>query len=309
MPNVTVVLPCYNGADHLATSVPSVLAQTHTDFQLIIVDDGSTDQTRTVAEAYSQRDARIRAISQSNKGLPGARNTGLAASDSRYVSFLDADDTWHPRFLEKLQAELNNAKAAGVAYCGWQNFGVSGGRGEPFIPPDYENKHKQERLLEGNRWPVHAAMSRRDAIAVSGNFDEELRASEDYDFWLRIALQHPIVRVPEVLAFYHHHGTEQMSADKANIAIHHWKVQLRFLQQNPGVQNALGMRRVRELTLGELTRRGMAAYWAGDISAARHIFLPVLARAYGTPKQWAYMLSTLMPSPVHAALRKMRHSR
>jgi len=307
MPNVTVVLPCYNGAVHLATSVPSVLAQTHTDFQLLIVDDGSTDQTRTVAEAYSQQDPRIRVISQLNKRLPGARNTGLAASDSNYVAFLDADDTWHPQFLEKLEAALNNRRSAGVAYCGWQNLGVSGGRGEPFIPPDYENKYKQERLLAGNRWPVHAAMSRRDAIAISGNFDEDLRACEDYDFWLRIAVQHPIVLVPEVLAFYHHHGTEQMSADKATIAIHHWKVQLRFLQQNPGVTDALGKRRVRELTLGELTRRGMTAYWEGDISAARRMFLPVLARGYGIRKHGAYMLSTLMPASAHTALRRIRH--
>lgn len=97
MPEVSVIIPCYNHGHYLPHAVNSVLAQTFTDWEAIIVDDGSTDNTREVAAQFT--DERVRYVHQENRGLSGARNTGIRAAQGAYLAFLDADDEWEPRFL------------------------------------------------------------------------------------------------------------------------------------------------------------------------------------------------------------------
>src|SRR5512139_2260386 len=206
-PTVSVIMPCYNAVPHLPASVGSVLAQTFTDWELIAIDDGSCDGT--LAWLRAQADTRIRPLTQGNRGVSAARNAGLTAARGAYVSFLDADDTWAPAFLEKMLAALRSRPDAVLAYCGWQNLGLPGGRGEPFVPPDYENAAKAETLFAGCRWPIHAALVKREAVLAAKGFDSALKNAEDYALWLRVAMSAPIVRVGEVLAFYHFHDGTQ----------------------------------------------------------------------------------------------------
>jgi GT2 family glycosyltransferase len=296
-PVVSIVMPCHNAATHLPASVGSVLAQTFTDWELIAVDDGSDDTT--LAWLQAQTDGRIRVLSQSNRGVSVARNAGLAAARGRYVAFLDADDTWVADFLEKMLATLGTQPDAVLAYCGWQNLGLPGGQGEPFVPPDYENADKAKTLFAGCRWPIHAALVRREAVLAANGFDPALKNAEDYALWLRVATAAPIVRVPEVLAFYHFHGNGQASGDRARAALQHWQAQQQHLAVHPEFAATLGATRIRTLTTGELLKRGYACYWQRDLLAARKIFRAVMKQGYGTLTDWKYMLPAWLPESWH----------
>jgi glycosyltransferase involved in cell wall biosynthesis len=304
LPTVSIVMPCFNAATHLPDSVGSVLAQTMGDWELIVVDDGSTDAS--LVWLRSQTDPRIRPLSQANQGVSSARNAGLAVAHGVYVAFLDADDTWASDFLEKMRAALQNRPDAVLAYCGWQNLGLPGGRGAPFVPPDYETPAKAETLFAGCRWPIHAALVRREAVATAGGFDPTLKNAEDYALWLRVATNAPIVRVPELLAFYHFHGNGQASDDRARAALQQWQAQRAYLVAQPAFAAALGAARVRALTTGELLKSGFDCYWQRDLPAARQIFRTVMRQGYGTLTDWKYMLPSILPESWHRCLIGLR---
>lgn len=307
-PCVSIVMPCYNAADHLARSIGSVRAQSLPDWELIVVDDGSRDESWSRLQQMANEDRRIRPYRQENQGAAAARNRALREVSGRYVSFLDADDYWQPDFLQRMSAALETTPAAGLVYCGWRNVGLGEARDKPFVPPDYESADKVEKLLAGCRWPIHAAMVRSSLIADSRGFDETLSSCMDYDLWLRIGTNTRLLRVAEVLAIYHHHGDGQITQNRARIALNHWRVQQKFLRAHPDIAARLGPHEVRRLTAGELLQRGYASYWEGDLRAARGIFRQVMRLGYGAPRDWLYMLPSLLPEPLHRALRRLRRS-
>lgn len=306
-PLISIVMPCFNAAAHLPTSVGSVLAQTFSDWELIAVDDGSTDAT--LAWLQSQTDPRIHTLSQTNQGVSAARNSGLAMARGRYVAFLDADDTWKTSFLGTMMNALETVPEAVLAYCGWQNLGLPNGRGEPFVPPDYENSDKAVTLFAGCRWPIHAALVKREAVLAANGFDPTLKNAEDYALWLSVAITSPIVRVPEVLAYYHFHGGEQASRDLARAALQHWQAQRDYLATHPRFAATLGNTRIRPLTVGELLKRGYDCYWQRDLPAARKIFRAVMKQGYGTLRDWKYMLPAWLPESWHRWLIGLIESR
>jgi len=301
---VSIVMPCYNAEDYLPCSVGSALAQSYQHWELIAVDDGSFDGT--LAWFRAQSDPRIRVQTQANQGVSAARNAGLASARGRYVAFLDADDTWDADFLKKMVAAVQERPAAVLTYCGWQNLGLSGGRGRPFVPPDYETSGKAEALFAGCRWPIHAALVKREAVLDAGGFDTTLKNAEDYSLWLRVGISGPIVLVPEVLAFYHFHGGAQASANKARAAAHHLLAQQRFLRDHPTLLKKFGRVRARELTLGKLLASGYECYWNRQVSCARKIFRSVIKSGYGTLSDWKYMLPALLPESLHRRILDMR---
>ena len=303
-PTITVVMPCFNAAQTVFHAIASVHAQTFREWELIVVDDGSSDNSASVVRGIA--DPRIRLFSQANAGSSAARNYGLRQARGQYIAFLDSDDSWEPRFLETMVNALEPIDEAVLAYCGWQNLGVEGGRGEPFVPPDYDPLDRAEVLLGGCRWPIHGVLVRKEAIDRAGGFDETLEASVDYDLWLRVAPQGRLILVPEVLAYYHHHGGTQITKNRLKVALNHWRAQEKFLQKNPEASARLGSRRVRELVAGELLKRGFAAYWSRDLVTARTLFRHVMRRGYGRPKDWVYMLPSLLPLPLHAWMLQRR---
>lgn len=300
LPAVSVVMPCFNAERHLPTSVGSVLAQSFSDWELIAVDDGSRDGT--LAWLRAQEDPRIRVQTQSNQGVSAARNAGVALARGDLVAFLDADDTWNAEFLAQMTRTLRAHPEAVLAYCGWQNLGRPGGRDQPFIPPDYEQPDKQVQLFAGCRWPVHAALTRRAAVLAAGGFERGQTNAEDYALWLELASTHPIVRVPEVLAFYHFHDGTQASADRGRAALQMLRTQECYLAAHPSFRASLGRKLRRELLFGNLLRTGYEAYWRRDLKAARAIFRRVMWAGFGTPKDWLYLLPALLPARVHTAL-------
>lgn len=300
---IAIIMPCYNCAAHLATSIGSVLAQTFSDWELIFVDDGSTDTSATQIAAFN--DPRIRLIRQANAGVSAARNRALQAASSELIAFLDADDTWAPAFLQAMLTALDAQPAAVLAYCGWQNIGLPGGRGAPFVPPDYETPDKLETLLGGCRWPIHATLTRRAVITAAGGFNPRYSHAEDFALWLQIATQAPIVRVAEVLAYYHFHGGTQASANHARAALQLWQAQHDYIVAHPALAQRLGRDTLARLTHGTLLERAYVSYWARDLTTARSLFRHVMRHRYGTARDWKYMLPALLPLRWHQALLRL----
>lgn len=193
LPTVSVIVPVLNGASYIPKAIESVLAQSFEDFELIIVDDGSTDGTAAVVRAYD--DTRIRYFYQQNRGLSAARNSGIRIARGGWLAFLDCDDYWHPG---KLSAQLDAARRvpdAGLIYCAATSTTMDG---EVIceIPALIEGAVLPE-LLRGNRvaGSASSAMVRREVFDRVGIFDEELRCSEDWDMWLRVAAVTTVARV------------------------------------------------------------------------------------------------------------------
>ena len=185
-PAVSVIVPAFNAARWIGQTIESVLAQSFGSFELIVVDDGSTDDTATVVQRYC--DARIRYIRQENKGLPGARNTGIRHSAGGYLAFLDADDLWHEHMLRDTVNYLDAHPEVAVVRTGWYYVDAQGSRMALQPAACTWTGDVLERLLADNAFIIIAALMRRACVEAIGLFDETLRTgNEDWDFWLRLA--------------------------------------------------------------------------------------------------------------------------
>jgi glycosyltransferase involved in cell wall biosynthesis len=183
---VSVIIPAFNYAHFLPEAIGSVLAQTWLEFELIVVDDGSTDDTAGVCARVT--DPRFRSVHQSNQGLSAARNTGIREARFPYVAFLDADDRWKPDFLATVFREFRRLSpefAVVGAGCTRMDAG-----GEPLPPPRRNYLHTAELTAASfclrNRPLSSSIVIRRAVFDECGDFDTALRSSEDRDMWIRL---------------------------------------------------------------------------------------------------------------------------
>lgn len=302
-PLISVIMPCFNAEAYLGEAVASVMEQTWPAVELLIVDDGSTDGSLALAEDARERNpGRIRLFGQSRQGPYPARNLGIAEAKGEFVAFLDADDWWTPDCLESLCEALSGTQAA-LAYCGWQNVGATFRSNEPYIPPDYEQQDKATAFLRAaSPWPIHAALTRLDAIRAVGGFDTQWRSCMDYDLWLRLAVSRPIVRVPKVMAFYRHSVAGQITAKQWVQAETTWLVKKKFLETHPAEVAHLGSAELRELIDGGYLQRGYQAYWRRDLVTAHHVFRSVLKTGSWAPRDLRYLLPALLPLGLYERL-------
>ena len=198
-PSVSVILPTYNRAHLLERSIKSVLGQTCEDLELIVVDDGSTDNTREVVEGLS--DGRVRYVNSGrNKGAPFARNTGIREAAGRYIAFQDSDDEWAREKLEK-QTELLECSAGhvGLVYSGyWMTRGVK----KKLMPPSSihpKNGDLHDLLFAGNFITTQTALVRTECFVEGGMFDERLPRLQEWELWLRISKQYQFKFIDEPL--------------------------------------------------------------------------------------------------------------
>ncbi|MDY6936873.1 MAG: glycosyltransferase [Cyanobacteriota bacterium] len=206
-PTISVIIPVYNGAGTIQETIESVLSQTFTDFELIIVDDGSTDNTVDVVKSIG--DYRLKVFSYANAGQGESRNRGIDRATGEYLAFVDADDLWTEDKLEKQLAALKENPDAGVAYS-WVNyidesskFIRKGGRIE--VNGDAYGHLLLTDFLENGSNPL----VRREAFAEVGGFDKDLPPAEDWDMWLRLAAKYDFVCVPEAQILYRMTSTSQ----------------------------------------------------------------------------------------------------
>jgi teichuronic acid biosynthesis glycosyltransferase TuaG len=187
---VSVIMPAFNAAALIEESILSAQTQTHTEWELIVVDDGSTDDTASVVKRLMEADQRIKYIYQPNQKLGAARNTGLLAAKGEWIAYLDSDDLWMP---DKLELQLQAAKNfnAGVIYTGGYNFYFEKGKISPYdtIYGKFSGYEMYKILSTRNVIPVLAVLMRRELIATVGlqDIDPKSYGCEDWDYWLRIS--------------------------------------------------------------------------------------------------------------------------
>ncbi|MFF4207942.1 glycosyltransferase family 2 protein [Streptomyces sp. NPDC001796] len=180
-PVVSVVIPCHDYARYLPDAVSSVVAQTFRDWELVIVDDGSTDDTAEVAEGLIARhpDRRIRLLRQANAGVSAARNTGIEAAAGRYILPLDADDVIAPTMLEKTVGVLDGDPGIAIASTDVFTFTDDDLPPQAMPLPAYSRELMLQRLIM-----FYCSLYRREAWQAVGGYDETMRAGEDWDFWI-----------------------------------------------------------------------------------------------------------------------------
>ncbi|BDA75649.1 Glycosyl transferase, family 2 [Calothrix sp. PCC 7716] len=194
MSTISVIIAAYNAEKTILETIESVQKQTFTDFELIIINDGSCD--KTVEIINSVNDPRIKLFSYSNGGVSISRNRGISHATAEYIAFLDADDLWTEDKLELLLAALQKNPQAGLAYS-WASYMDEDGTSIKPAPPVYLQGNVYAELLVYDFIVTGSSLIRKEAIDTVGGFDVTLKGAEDWDYWLRLALKWDFVVVPK----------------------------------------------------------------------------------------------------------------
>lgn len=208
-PLVSVVIPCYNNASFVTASVNSVLSQDYPNIEVIVVDDGSRDNSVEVLEQFGDK---IRLIQQPNQGPAAARNTGLQAAQGHYIAFNDSDDFWLPGKLTAQVAHLEQHPDIGLCFCRWavwqqdipfadmvQRYAADSASTD--ADPHYSGWLYIPLLKESVIHTITAVV-RRDVLLDVGFFNADYRIGEDYDLWIRISRKYPMTKLNQVFALY-----------------------------------------------------------------------------------------------------------
>lgn len=209
MPRVSIVVPAYNAERTILETIRSIQAQTFSDFELIVINDGSTDQTLQLLDTVE--DSRLKVFSYENGGLPVARNRGIHRSTGEFISFIDADDLWTADKLELQLKALQEHPEAGVAYS-WTAF---------IDEKSTLFHHNHPIWYEGNVYPNlllrcfiangSNILVRRECVEAVGEFDPTLKSTEDWEYYLRLAARYPFALVPKHQILYRRSPTSMTS--------------------------------------------------------------------------------------------------
>jgi glycosyltransferase involved in cell wall biosynthesis len=206
-PTVSVIIPTYNRGWILQEAIDSVLAQKFTDYELIVVDDGSTDNTRQILDSYG---GDITVLQQANQGVSAARNRGIAESRAQLLAFLDSDDLWLPQKLTRQVAFFKTSPEALICQTEetWVRNGVR-------VNPAKRHRKRSGMIFEPSLdlclVSPSAVMIRKTLFGTVGTFDERLPACEDYDLWLRVSCRYPVFLIDEPLIIKRGGHQDQLS--------------------------------------------------------------------------------------------------
>ena len=206
MSEISVIIPTYNRAEHVTKAIDSVLAQTYTDYEIIVVDDGSTDNTKELLLPYMDR---IRYIYQENAGVSAARNNGIRAASGRWIAFLDSDDIWFP---DKLSRQMGSLARTGAKVCFTNVIWNSKEAGKSLRDETYKGKYSDDEVfyepleLLFHRSSLHNVLSavviESRLLARVGCFDERISYGEDIRLFVRLTFETPFVYVHQLLVLF-----------------------------------------------------------------------------------------------------------
>jgi glycosyltransferase involved in cell wall biosynthesis len=209
-PKVSVILPCYNGARWISQAIESILAQTYKDFELIIIDDGSTDNSREIISSYLY-DERVRYIYQEHKGFSAALNRGIRESRGEFIGFLGQDDLYMPNKLQIQVKYFNVHKDVNLVhsnYCFIDSSGRIIGVSNIKIPKFSSRRKLIEYIFINNFIGFETVLVKRRCFDEVGLFDERMAGFSDHDMWLRIAGEFNIAYINSVLVKKREHGLQ-----------------------------------------------------------------------------------------------------
>ena len=232
MPTVDVIIPAYNAARFLPTAIESVMAQTFADWRILLVDDGSTDNTAELISPFiHQLGPKLNYIRQANSGVSAARNTAIRNSSAEFLALLDADDVWLPHRLTESLKCFENRPQVGLAYGFNARINQEGAVVDTFAR---RQKHAEGKIapyiyrLQVDL-PTLTITFRRKCIDEAGLFDETMQVTEDRDLWFRIASRYEVALVPSVIAHYRLLPSSATTNPERML-----KGQLRFIEKNYG---------------------------------------------------------------------------
>jgi lipopolysaccharide transport system ATP-binding protein len=304
-PLISVIIPCYNAGHFVEHAVTSALAQTYPSVEVIVVDDGSTDDTRVRLQPWADR---IKYIHQSNGGPAKARNRGIRESHGSLIAFLDADDEWHEDKLAIQESIFRNDGRVTLVHTDLTCVEVGSGR--RFKPSRAREKYKglcYKPLFFANHVNLSTVMVRRELVEAVGFFDENrlLAGCEDYDLWIRLARTHEFAYEPRPLTVYRLH-TANLSHDPLRMAEALLLVADKALTADPELGDVLGRDRVRIHMCNLALQAASTNVDAGDLRRARRHFRSAIGYAPRTMKTWALWASTFLPVSVRDTLLHLK---
>ena len=292
MPAVSVIMPVFNVDRYVEPAIASALGQTWRDYELLVVDDGSTDGSVGIVERYAARDSRIRLLRKANGGISSARNLGLRSATGDLIALLDGDDTWDPTFLESQIEILEAHPEIDLVTANARNLGGLWD-GKPARPwPDVRPHPDLLSMIADEQAVFIMCVFRRRVYEQIGAFDESLRTNEDYDYWLRAASAgFRFFRNPRPLGGYRRRG-DSLSSSAVNMLQGILRVYDKLrptLADRPLERAALETQvaRFENETLRALARGAIAA---GDMRAAEQL----LARLRGRRRSASVAVAHLM---------------
>ena len=258
----SVIIPLYNKAPYIAKAIESVLGQTYRDFEVIVIDDGSTDQSLEVAKTFENKSITI--ISQPNSGVSTARNNGVKLAKHPYICFLDADDWWHPTFLEEMKQLITDFPDAGIYGSGYYIVKNGKERIAPIgVPQGFERGIID--YCEVYARTLCMPLTSISVVIPKHIFDEEkgfksqLKLGEDFDLWIRITLKHKVILVNKPLAYYN----QDVDVNNRAIGSRFYKPEEHMLFSNYGdFMHNEGFRFLFE----RLALYGLLSYYLNDVN-------------------------------------------
>ena len=222
-PIISIIVPCYNQAKYMREALDSVLASTLSDWECIIVNDGSKDATLDIAREYETKDPRFIVVDIPNGGLANARNVGIQHSHGKYILPLDSDDKIGDKYIELAVAHLEKHPETKVVCCECEYFGDVNGA---FTLPTYS----YDQLLWQNLFVATSVYRRSDYDRTSGYNTNMKHGHEDWDFWLSLLTpKDDVYKIPEVLFYYRKHGVSMISGTKEKLSVTNQQLVLNHL--------------------------------------------------------------------------------
>jgi glycosyltransferase involved in cell wall biosynthesis len=298
-PAVSIVIAAYNYARFLAEALESVMAQTFADYEVLVIDDGSSDDTDAVVQPFLA-DPRVHYYRTPHLGQPGAKNTGIRLARAPLLAFLDADDLWLPDKLARQVALLRADPGLGVVHTR-RLLIDEGGRELEYEQPELPRGSVLPLLFRDNFVCFSSVLARREVLEEAGGFDEGLSLAIDYDLWLRVARRHRFDHVDEPLVCYRTgHASLSRRIEERLAAVYH--IRRRFLDDQGG-RALLGPALVRRAEAETCHHLGVVTRGRSRLAA-----LPWHLRAVGRDPTcglaWQGLFSLWLPERVRRQLRR-----
>lgn len=305
MPRVSIIVPAYNAAHYLPFAIDSVIAQTYTDWEIVIIDDGSTDNTRALVDSYRPilRD-KLQYVYQSNRGLPAARNAGILAARGEFIALLDADDVWLPIRLERGVSAMDADPSTGLVHARVMRINTHGAvTGQLKVEPRYMSGRIARHIFTRRAHIVcPTVLFRKSCLQQTGWFDEAMQATEDRDLWFRIALRYRIAYLDEVVAYYRISPTS-MTSNLDRLL----KAQLHFVAKH---RKSGAASRIDQLqALGNIYRElGDSLFRGGQVGKSIGSYLQAVVYNPLSVPNWYMLVRAIMDPAVRACVHVYRLS-